>query len=82
VSTEKETGGSAFPVPGLSGLPNGDFLYASCGMDLRDYFAAKAIPGVMQMMSTGAHQPLPGGAKGIAMSAYEIADAMLAARAK
>jgi hypothetical protein len=36
----KQTGGPAFPVPGLSNLPNGEFIYSELGMTLHDYFAA------------------------------------------
>ena len=36
----KETGGPAFPMPGLSGLPNHGFVYGENGMTLRDYFIA------------------------------------------
>lgn len=35
-------GGPAFPEPGLSGLPNGEFLHGRAGMTLRDYFIAHA----------------------------------------
>lgn len=38
---EKLTGGPAFPEAGLSGLPNGEFIYGQGGMTLLDYFAAK-----------------------------------------
>lgn len=60
---------SAFPVPGLQ--HDEDFN----GMSLRDYLAAKAMQGIC------AH-PDTWGLKvgGIGHKAYEIADAMLAAR--
>jgi hypothetical protein len=50
---------------------------------LRDEFAAHAVAGVLQMVATGQHElgvVRPTGAAGIAHSAYEIADAMIAAR--
>jgi hypothetical protein len=59
------TGGPAFPVPGLH---RGDY---NNGMTLRDYFAAKAMQGLMD-----AAMPMPE----IAGAAYEMADAMLKAR--
>lgn len=31
----------AFPVPGLSNLPNGDYIHPECGMTLRQYAAIK-----------------------------------------
>ena len=46
------------------------------GMTLRDYFAAKAMQGIVQ--SAPWNEPLD--AAGSADTAYEIADAMLAAR--
>lgn len=50
------------------------------GMTLRDYFAAKAMaPMVHNRMTGSAHY---GNEQDIAMRAYEIADAMLAERAK
>lgn len=36
-----DDGGLAFPVPGLSNLPNGDYIYPECGMSLRQYAAIK-----------------------------------------
>lgn len=33
--------GPAFPVPGLSNLPNGDYIYPELGMNLRQYAAIK-----------------------------------------
>ena len=36
-----EGGGPAFPVPGLSNLPNGDCIYPELGMNLRQYAAIK-----------------------------------------
>lgn len=38
----RNDGGSAFPVQGLSGLPNGDVVWPEGGMTLRDYFIAHA----------------------------------------
>ena len=36
-----EDGGPAFPVPGLSNLPNGDWIHPEFGMTLRQYAAIK-----------------------------------------
>lgn len=49
-------------------------------VDLRDYFAAKAIVGLMAMVS-GAMQTIEGDDH-LAMLAYGVADAMLKERAK
>lgn len=62
-----ETGGPAFPRAG-------DFN-PQYGMTLRDYFAAKAMLGLLN--STRISQP-----DWIAKDAYEMADAMLKAREK
>jgi hypothetical protein len=58
------TGGPAFPCPTIS-------IGQHQGMTLRDYFAAKAMHGLMD-----AAMPMPE----IAGAAYEMADAMLKAR--
>lgn len=71
----KDNGGPAFPV-----TVNGQETY---GMTMRDYFAAKALPG---FLSTCEREP--GGAVSslsagdLARASYEMADAMLAERAK
>ena len=71
------TGGPAFPYSALQ--PGGPMMYAdSEGMTLRDYFAAKAMQGIL----AGTHpivketEPLPT----VARVAYAQADAMLKAR--
>ena len=67
-----ETGGPAFPYSALQ--PGGPTMYAdSEGMTLRDYFAAKAMQGLMD-----AAMPMPE----IAQAAYQMADDMLKARIK
>lgn len=71
-------GGPAFPMPGMTGLPNGEFVYGDHGMTLRDYFAAKAMQGYLASMSP--HTEPAEFASRIAEDAYTIADAMLAAR--
>lgn len=64
------TGGPAFPVN--QQLPEGMAnLTPETGMTLRDYFAAKAMQGLMD-----AAMPMPE----IADAAYDMADAMLKAR--
>ncbi len=76
-------GGPAFPnVPDGAG---DKWAQWDMGMSLRDYFAAKALPGVMQMVADGKHEPsvtdLPiQQVDFIAKSSYEMADAMLKAR--
>lgn len=58
------TGGPAFPVPDLH----------NNGMTLRDYFAAKAMQG---LLSTGDEEVTT---IGMAQASYALADAMLKAR--
>jgi hypothetical protein len=60
------TGGPAFPCPTIS-------IGQHQGMTLRDYFAAKAMQGMMHDVT----QPV---GEVIAAWAYEVADAMLKAR--
>jgi len=62
-----DTGGPAFPVPGLHRAEHNN------GMTLRDYFAAKAMQGMMHDVT----QPV---GEVIAAWAYAMADAMLRAR--
>lgn len=77
-SQARNDGGPAFPVPGLSGLPNGEFLYPIAGMTLRDYFAAQALDPLI----AGRRCYLNDGARirEWATISYMIADAMLVAR--
>lgn len=71
--TDKKTGGPAFPVPNDANV-NGQE-----GMQLRDYFAAKA----MQAMIANDWPMHDGSSMGyLTESAYRTADAMLEAREK
>ena len=64
------TGGPAFP--GLH--PSAECRFQDEGMTLRDYFAAKAMQGIMADPNTTLDEDL------IAMVSYRQADAMLKAR--
>lgn len=75
-------GGPAFPVPGLSNLPNGDFIYPEPGMPLRDYFAAKALPEHMRGLSNWASGSPEEWHAEVSRLAYMTADAMLKARSQ
>jgi hypothetical protein len=86
---EKETGGPAFARPGaVFKGPNGQDMgnEASLGMSLRDYFAAKAMPAVYRDFWDDVRANRHGGtvpedwAMGLALGAYQMADAMLRAR--
>ena len=63
--TVKDNGGPAFPVIGHNVIVNK-------GMSLRDYFAAKAMEGMIMTQTYNDDA--------IAKYAYKIADAMLKAR--
>ena len=77
-------GGSAFPDQGQILLPNGQWSDSwSPGMTLRDWFAGKALVGMMA--SDPPNWNDSGGLKksevrAVAQEAYQMADAMLAAR--
>lgn len=85
--TARTTGGAAFPRPHswdespVSGIHEGDRPAPHAeqdGMTLRDYFAAAAMQGaIASTHGQGRHM-----ADEYAESAYAIADAMLAERAK
>lgn len=66
----KNNGGPAFPIPGLS--HDADFN----GLSIRDYFAAKAMQGLV--IRNGRDLSLPK----LAEFSYEMADAMLKERDK
>lgn len=67
----KDDGGPAFPGDGGS---------IFCGMSLREWFAGQALAGMAKVYY---HDDDPGvNTEHIAVTAYEIADAMLAERAK
>jgi hypothetical protein len=83
----QDTGGPAFPTPEIHDKhPWGESQLcrherAEQGMTLRDYFAAKALPSVIDTFAFGNADPTDY-AKGIAEGCYEIADEMLKARSK
>jgi len=73
---EKDTGGTAFPLPLGSETVEGQE-----GMTLRDYFAAKLLPAVIGSLNgpvTG--EEYPGDFDHYAECSYRMADAMLRAR--
>jgi len=72
MNTQNNDGGSAFPVPPQQ------FNQFLVGMTLRDYFAAAAMQGFMASPHYSAYRTWSQDAQ----SAYEMADAMLAERAK
>lgn len=69
----QDDGGSAFPLTDHFDEGN-NYKCADAGMSLRDYFAAKAVSGLIEY-AAGDHEWL-------SKRAYEMADAMLKERAK
>lgn len=70
-------GGSAFPIPND---PNPGAYPAEPGMSLRDWFAGQALAGYFA--ATPLHCFCESGLKVVARYSYDMADAMLAARAR
>jgi len=82
VNDQRRDGGAAFPRRGSEG--GGNFEHQE-GMSLRDYFAAQALPAVIDFESaadSGGGARCMFSAATVAKGAYAIADAMLAERAK
>lgn len=77
ISLLKRAGESAFPVK--MDMGDGSSI-ESMGMSLRDYFAAKAMQGIL--VNTERNEFSFGKVDEIASKAYELADAMLRAREK
>ena len=74
-------GGTAFPLPKGRDGTNSE----KNGMTLRDYFAAKALEGLISKMAFelhADHEKAKEVHKCLAQSAYSYADAMLAEREK
>ena len=69
-------GNAAFPMPASE---NNREWY---GMSLRDYFAAKAMQGILAGVLADGSRFDTDGASHAADAAYKVADAMLAERAK
>lgn len=77
--TKINNGGPAFPVPLNPGQSYQG--HAPCdGMTLRDYFAAKAMQGLLAGCPDDPALRLEMNPKRWAFAAYAMADAMLAAR--
>lgn len=74
--SKKEDGGNAFPLP-CSATIDGGVHWGEEGMTLRDYFAAKAMQGMIATHVDSSDYP---SRSTIANLAYEYADAMLEAR--
>lgn len=84
----KNNGGPAFPRPKSpkGAYTDSDVPGAQTGMSLRDYFAAAAATGFASnqqwMNNASLHRTDLTPDECVAIGAYEVADAMLAERAK
>ena len=78
---KRDTGGPAFPFVEPSNECN-----VATGMTLRDYFAAQVLPAIYEEHFNGIrnkeYQLDPDWKLGLALDAYEMADAMMEARKK
>jgi hypothetical protein len=75
---DRKDGGPAFPLPVEDQQCRSRFESSYGGMSLRDYFAAKAMQGLLAAQIHGFNdRPAKGP---FASMAYEMADAMLKAR--
>ena len=74
----------AFPLTKEGRDPNGKTFEYNVGMTLRDYFAAKAIPGCIALISIDVliDDGITPYTEFITSTAYKIADAMLKERLK
>jgi hypothetical protein len=71
-------GGPAFPVTPTD--RSGQIAPTEFGMSLRDYFAAKAMQTLLGSEYTSEHGLHEGWQRAMSYEAYQVADAMLAAR--
>jgi hypothetical protein len=74
MSTPINDGGPAFPVASCPDA-NGQICWGTDGMTLRDWFAGRAMAGLLTQPAE-----IEFGASHFAKASYEMADAMLAAR--
>lgn len=74
-------GGAAFSQPTFI-HPNGDIFWGEGGMTLRDYFAAKAMAGMLSNNDTNVRNLIENSVAQLhlAQVGYAVADAMLAAQ--
>lgn len=72
----------AYPEPGLSNLPNGEFLYGRSGMTIREHFAGLAMQGLLANPARCPGAEVEGGADAysrlVAQVSTEFADALIA----
>lgn len=85
---EINDGGPAFATPHTGSFDNGDahdtriFYGGNDGMSLRDWFAGQALSGLLQVCTQDTLADGPTYGQHISKNAYDLADTMLAERAK
>lgn len=79
MAIRKEGLDPAFAIPAVTGLPNGDVLWGSSGITVRDYFAGKALQAIAVHVII-AYDKIH--SEDVARVCYELADAMVEERAK
>jgi vacuolar-type H+-ATPase subunit C/Vma6 len=79
--TLADDGGQAFPFVEWRSPDGMVSVTKEPGMTLRDYFAAQAIDGLINRLEQDALPDMGQAAREVAEAAYEIADAMIRARA-
>ena len=77
----KTDGGPAFPIGEPETLIDGTVQNGFYGMSLRDWFAAQALPAIIQVCAGDTRGDGETIAQLFARKSYGIADAMLEARA-
>lgn len=72
----------AFPQTRITINGDKDITTADLGMDLRDYFAAQAMPVIFEKTLSGQRVIVNYMSREIAKESYKLADAMMEAREK
>jgi hypothetical protein len=70
----------AFPLPATTFGPSGGMSFPEEGMSLRDWFAGRVAPRALELAFHNSLGPEPSPCPAAARFAYEMADALLAAR--
>lgn len=80
MSNAVKNGGAAFPQAQPTQDGNGNFHFPDPGMTLRDWFAGQAMAGMGRPTHYLGKRETDESLRTYAQQAYQIADAMLAAR--
>ncbi len=80
MASQVDEGGAAFPTPAAKDASGSTVRSAALGMTLRDYFAAKAMQGLVERVGHPTETRKGVSFEMVAADAYAVADAMLKAR--